>query len=177
MGENKNLQGKVIVITGNGKGKTTSALGLALKAVSSGQKVYFAQFIKAGEYSEIKALKKLSDLITVEQFGLGGFFGRNPTPEDIQAARDGLEAVAAVMSSGDYSVIILDEANVAIKYKLFSQQELLDLLAGKSENQEVIITGRDAAPKVIERADQAIEIRAVKHYYKNGVNARVGIDK
>ncbi|MBT8368784.1 MAG: cob(I)yrinic acid a,c-diamide adenosyltransferase [Deltaproteobacteria bacterium] len=171
------MKGQIIVLTGDGKGKTTSALGMALKAAGSGQRVYIAQFIKAGDYSEIKALKKPSDFITVEQFGLGGFFGRNPTLEDIQAARNGLEKVAAVMSSGDYPVIILDEANVAIKYKLFSEQELLDIIAIKSDNLAVIITGRDAAPKIIESADQAIEFKAVKHYYKNGVKARVGIDK
>jgi cob(I)alamin adenosyltransferase len=171
------MKGKIIVLTGDGKGKTTSALGMALRAAGSGQRVYIAQFIKAGDYSEIKALKKLSDLIAVEQFGLGGLFGRNPTPEDIQAARNGLEKVATVMSSGDYPVIILDEANVAIKYKLFSEQELLNIIAIKPQNLAVIITGRDADPKIIESADQAIEFKAVKHYYENGVNARVGIDK
>ena len=171
------MQGKIIVLTGDGKGKTTSALGMALKAAGRGQKVYIAQFIKAGDSSENEALKKLSDLITMEQFGLGGFFGRNPTPEDIQAARNGLEKVKTVMSSGDYMVIILDEANVAIRYKLFSEEELLNVIAIKSENLEVVITGRDAAQKIIEKADQVIEFKAIKHYYKKGVKARVGIDK
>lgn len=171
------MKGKITVITGDGKGKTTSALGIALKAAGRGQKVYFAQFIKSGDSSEIKALKKLSDLITVEQFGLGGFFGRKPTPEDIQAARKGLEKVATVISSGDYEVVILDEANVAIKYRLFSDQELLDIITLKSENLDVIITGRDAAHKIIEKADQVSEFKALKHYYKKGVKARVGIDK
>ena len=171
------MTGKLIVITGDGKGKTTSALGMALKAAGRGHKVYIAQFIKEGDYSEIKALRRLSDLITVEQFGLGGFFGRNPTPEDIQAARKGLEKVATVMSSDDYRVIVLDEANVAIKYKLFSEQELLDIIAISSENLEVILTGRHAARKIFEKADQVIEIKAIKHYYQKGVKARVGIDK
>ena len=168
---------KLIVLTGDGKGKTTSALGMALIAAGRDQKVYIAQFIKAGDYSEIKALKRLSDLITVEQFGLGGFFGRNPTPEDIQAARKGLKKVATVMSASDYKVIILDEANVAVKYKLFSEQELLDIIALPSENLEVILTGRYAALKILEQADQVTEFKAIKHYYNKGVKARVGIDK
>jgi cob(I)alamin adenosyltransferase len=171
------MNGRIMVLTGDGKGKTTSALGMALKAAGSGQRVYIAQFIKAGDSSENKALKQLSELITVEQFGLGGFFGRNPTPRDIQAARNGLEKVATVMSSGDYPVIILDEANVAIKYKLFSAQELLNIIALKPENLAVIITGRAAAHDIIEKADQVFEFKAIKHYYEKGVKARVGIDK
>jgi cob(I)alamin adenosyltransferase len=172
------MAGKIVVFTGDGKGKTTSAIGRALTAAGNGQKVYIAQFIKAGDSNERKALDRLADLITAESFGLGGFFGRrNPTPEDIQAARDGLEKVACVIASGDYAVMILDEANVAIKYNLFSAQDLLNILDTQADQLEMIITGRYADEKIIERADLVFEFNALKHYYNDGISARAGIEK
>jgi len=136
-----------------------------------------AQFIKADEYSEIKALKRFSDLITVEQFGLGGFIGGNPSAGDIEAAQKGVARVKDIISSGRYDVVVLDEANVAVKYKLFSEQDLLDIIDAKSKNLELIITGRGASAKIIEKADLVTEMKAVKHYFRNGVEARVGIEK
>ncbi len=171
------MTGKVQIFTGNGKGKTTAALGQAIRAAGAGLKVFMAQFIKADIYSEIRALKRLSDLITVEQFGLGGFFGRNPTPEDIEAARSGFEKVKKIMASGKYKLVILDEANVAVNYSLISEQDLLDLMAAKPKDLELIITGRHASPNIIEKADQVTEIKAIKHYYQKGVKARIGIEK
>ncbi len=171
------MTGKVQIFTGNGKGKTTAALGQAIRAAGAGRKVFMAQFIKADIYSEIRALKRLSDLITVEQFGLGGFFGRNPTPEDIEAARRGFEKVKKIMASGKYKLVILDEANVAVNYSLISEQDLLDLMAAKPKDLELIITGRHASPNIIEKADQVTEIKAIKHYYQKGVKARIGIEK
>lgn len=171
------MTGKVQIFTGNGKGKTTAALGQAIRAAGAGRKVFMAQFIKADIYSEIRALKRLSDLITVEQFGLGGFFGRNPTPEDIEAARSGFEKVKKIMASGKYKLVILDEANVAVNYSLISEQDLLDLMAAKPKDLELIITGRHASPNIIEKADQVTEIKAIKHYYQKGVKARIGIEK
>ena len=169
--------GKVHVYTGDGKGKTTAALGLSIRAAGAGLRVFIAQFIKSDEYSEIKALKRFSDLITVEQFGLGGFIGGNPSSGDIEAAQKGVARVKEIISSGNYDVVVLDEANIAVKFKLFSEQDLLDIIDAKSKNIELVITGRDAAPKIIEKADLVTQMNAVKHYFQNGVEARVGIEK
>jgi cob(I)alamin adenosyltransferase len=144
--------GHVTIFTGNGKGKTTSVIGLSVRAAGAGLKVFMGQFIKKGEYSEIKALKRFSDLITVEQFGLGRFTGKNPKPDDIQAARKGLERVKEVIVSEKYDMVILDEANVAVKLGLFEVQELLDLIADKPKSLELAITGRYASEQVIEMA-------------------------
>jgi cob(I)alamin adenosyltransferase len=171
------MKAKVQVYTGDGKGKTTAALGLSIRAAGAGLRVFIAQFIKADEYSEIKALKRFSDLITVEQFGLGGFIGGSPSSGDIEAAQKGIARVKEIISSGNYDVVVLDEANIAVKYKLISEQDLLDIIDAKSNNLELVITGRDAASKIIDKADLVTQMKAVKHYFKNGVEARVGIEK
>ena len=171
------MEGKVHVYTGDGKGKTTAALGLSIRAAGAGLRVFIAQFIKADEYSEIKALKRFSDLITVEQFGLGGFIGGNPSAGDIEAAQKGIERVKDIISSGEYDVVVLDEANIAVKYTLFSDQDLLDIMDAKSKDIELVITGRGASPRVIEKADLVTEMKAVKHYFQKGVEARTGIEK
>jgi cob(I)alamin adenosyltransferase len=169
-------KGYVHVLTGNGKGKTTAAIGLAIRAAGAGFKIFFGQFVKKGEYSEIIALKRFSDVITVEQFGLGRFTDKKPKLEDIQAARKGIERVKHVMASGEYDMVVLDEANVAVKLGLFPLQELIDLIVTKPPRLELVITGRYASPRVIEMADMATELRARKHYYDNGTKARVGIE-
>lgn len=171
------MRGYTQVYTGDGKGKTTAALGLAIRSAGAGLKVFIAQFIKGDQYSEINALKRFSELISVEQFGLGLFIGRKPSPSDIEAAREGLEKIKSAISLGEFNVIILDEANVAVKYDLFSEQELLDIIASKPEDTELVITGRGASPKVIEKADLVTEMKAVKHYFAEGVQARNGIEK
>ncbi len=171
------MRGYVQVYTGNGKGKTTAALGLAIRAAGAGLKVYIAQFIKMGDYSEIKALKRFSDLITVEQFGLGRFTNGKPRPEDIRAAHRGLVRVKEIMSSGRYSLVILEEANVAAKYGMLAVQDLLGLIVNKPDDLELVITGRYASPRIIENADLVTEMCDIKHYYRKGVRARVGIEK
>jgi cob(I)alamin adenosyltransferase len=171
------MQGKVHVYTGDGKGKTTAALGLSIRAAGAGLWVFIAQFIKADEYSEIKALKRFSDIITVEQFGLGGFIGGRPTARDVEAAQKGVARVMEIISSGKYDVVVLDEANVAVKYELISEQDLLDIIEAKLKNTELVITGRDASAKIIAKADLVTQMKAVKHYLQNGVKARVGIEK
>ena len=170
-------KGYVQVYTGHGKGKTTAAMGLTLRAIGAGFHVYIAQFIKMGQYSEIKALKRLSDLVTVEQYGLGRFVNRSPSRKDILIARKGLERIKDVMASGDFDVVILEEANIATKYGIISVQDLVKIIITKPENVELVITGRYASPRIIELADLVTEMGAVKHYYKKGVKARVGIEK
>jgi len=173
----KMKKGYVQVYTGEGKGKTTAAIGLAIRAAGAGFKVYIAQFLKKGDTSEIKALERFSDLITVEQFGLGRFVRGKPEAEDIEAARKGLENIQKILSSGKHQMVILDEANVAAVCGLISIDDLIVLIDQKPAHVELILTGRGAAPQIIERADLVSEVKALKHYFNNGVKARVGIEK
>ena len=162
--------------TGNGKGKTTAALGLAIRAAGAGMRVYIAQFVKGMHYSELDALDRYADRITLKQYGRDCFIEKEPDPEDIRAARQGLEEVKGILASGDYQMIILDEANIATRYNLFSPDELIDLIRSKPESVELVITGRHADPKVVAMADLVTEMREVKHYYNSGVEARPGIE-
>ncbi len=171
------MKGYIQVYTGDGKGKTTAALGLAVRAAGAGLKVFVGQFIKLGEYSEIKALKRFADLITVEQFGRGGLIKGRPTPEDVAAAQKGLARIQSIMASKEYHMVIMEEANVAVRLELLSVQDLIDIMDSKPEDVELVITGRDADSTIIEKADLVTEMREIKHYYQKGVAARVGIEK
>lgn len=170
------MKGYIHVYTGNGKGKTTAALGLALRAVGAGKKVYFAQFVKGKIYSEIAAINRYIPEITVKQYGRGCFIVNEPTSEDIQAAKEGLEEASVVIRSGQYDVVILDEATIALHYKLFSVEELIAVLQEKPEETEIVITGRYAPGELIEIADLATEMKEIKHYYTKGIPARKGIE-
>jgi len=171
------MKGYIQVYTGNGKGKTTAALGLAIRAAGAGLKVFIAQFIKMGEYSEIKALKRFNDLITVEQFGTGRFIKGKPSASDIEAARKGLEKIKAVFASNRYNVVIMEEANVAAKLGLLSVEDMLEIMVEKPKDVELVITGRGADSRIIEKADLVTEMKEVKHYFQKGVKARIGIEK
>lgn len=171
------MKGYVQVYTGNGKGKTTAALGLGLRAAGAGLRVYVAQFVKGMKYSELDILEKLSDSITIRQYGRDCFIFKKPEEEDIRAAREGLKEVKEVMCSGKYDVIVLDEANIATYYNLFSVDDLLDFIRSKPEDIELVITGRMADPMVIEEADLVTEMKEIKHYYQKGIQARDGIEK
>jgi len=171
------MKGYIQVYTGNGKGKTTAALGLALRAAGAGLKVYFAQFIKGMRYSEHSSLEALADKITIRQYGRNCFIKGSPMEEDIRAAREGFLEIRGVILSGKYHVVILDEVNIATRYRLFSVQDLLDLILIKPDEVEIIITGRDADPRIIDAADLVTEMKEIKHYYKKGVSARDGIEK
>jgi len=171
------MKGYVQVYTGDGKGKTTAVLGLSIRAAGAGLKVFIAQFIKNGDYSEIKALKRFSDLITVEQFGLGCFIRGKPTSEDMEAARKGIEKVKSIITSGNYKIVILDEANVAVKLGLFPAEDILSIMADKPEEVEIVITGRNADQRIIEKSDLVTEMKEIKHYFQKGVKARIGIEK
>jgi cob(I)alamin adenosyltransferase len=169
--------GYIHVYTGDGKGKTTAALGLALRAAGAGLNVYLAQFIKSGTTSEISALSRYADRITVNQFGTGRFIQGNPSDQDITAARKGLQAVRAALRSGDYQMVVMDEGNVAAAMGLFPVETILTLMSQKPVDVELVITGRGADPRVIDMADLVTEMMAVKHYYQAGVPARTGIEK
>ncbi len=170
------MQGQVHVYTGDGKGKTTAALGLVLRAVGAGMKVYIAHFMKKGQYSEIKALAKLGDQVKAEQFGTGRFVRGKPDDKDMAAARKGLEAVRRAMTCGEYDMVVADEANVAASCGILSEQELLDLINLRPDHMELILTGRGAMDSVIAAADLVTEMRPIKHYFEQGIPAREGIE-
>jgi len=171
------MKGYIQVYTGNGKGKTTAALGLAIRAAGAGLKVFIAQFIKMGDYSEIKALKRFNDLITLEQFGTGRFIKDKPSASDIEAARKGLNKIKAVFASNHHDVVIMEEANVAAKLGLLSVEDILEIMVEKPKDVELVITGRGADSRIIERADLVTEMKEIKHYFQKGVKARIGIEK
>ncbi len=170
-------RGYVQVYTGNGKGKTTAALGLALRAAGAGLRVFIAQFIKKKKCSEHRILEQLHDHITFRQYGKGLILKRAITGADIAAAQEGIREIKEIIESKEYDMIILDEANVAVHCGLISADDLLDLIANKPANLELVITGRYADAKVIRKADLVTEMKEIKHYSKKGVKARVGIEK
>jgi len=166
----------VHVYTGSGKGKTTAAIGLAVRAVGAEMKVFIGQFVKGMKYSELTTLSKIEN-IDIKQYGLDCFIVNEPEEKDIKAARCGLKEVSSILKSGDYQLVILDEANIAVYFKLFSVQELLKAIEERAEGVEVVVTGRKADPELIEYADLVTEMNEIKHYYKHGVQARKGIEK
>jgi cob(I)alamin adenosyltransferase len=168
--------GYVQVYTGNGKGKTTAALGLALRAVGAGLKVYIGQFIKKGCFSEICALSQRFPDIVVRQYGHGGFIRGNPQPDDIRCARRGLAALRRAVTGKRYDLVIADEANCAVACGVLAIDDLLELIDSKPVGVELVLTGYHAHPRLIRRADLVTEMRAVKHYYQNKVPARKGIE-
>jgi cob(I)alamin adenosyltransferase len=170
------MKGYIQIYTGNGKGKTTAAFGLALRAVGAGKKVYFAQFVKGQVYSEVKAVFNYLPTISIKQFGLECFIVKSPTQADIDIARQGFKEISGIILSGTYDVVILDEANIALYYNLFSVDEFIQLLKKKPEQTEIIITGRNAPQELIDMADLVTEMKEVKHYYTQGVEARIGIE-
>jgi cob(I)alamin adenosyltransferase len=170
-------KGFVQVYTGDGKGKTTAVIGLAVRAIGAGLRVYLAQFLKQGDYSEVKALSQFKDRITIVQFGSGRFVLGKPSDADRALAAKGLAAARQALTSGDYDLVILDEANVAASLGLISIDEILDLVKRKPETVELVISGRGADPQIIAAADLVTEVRVIKHYYENGVQARTGIEK
>lgn len=176
-------KGLIIVHTGNGKGKTTAALGLALRAWGDGLRVLILQFIKGGwKYGELYAIETLAKAdgrIRVEQCGLG-FTRRHQDEEEEQKHREAAEAALdlarAAITSGDWDLIVLDEINYAVKFGLIKESEMLGLLDGKPPELHLVLTGREAAAALIERADLVTEMREIKHPYQQGIKAQRGIE-
>jgi len=173
------MTGYVHVYTGNGKGKTTAALGLAFRAAGRGLRTYIAQFLKAQPTGEIEAARKLAPLVTIEQFGREGFVTvtGGPDDEDVARAGAGLTRAREAMLSGDFRIVILDEVNTAVHFRILSEAEVLAFLDQRPAAVELILTGRYAPASFIQRADLVTEMSAVKHYYDRGVKAREGIEK
>ena len=165
------------VYTGDGKGKTTASLGLILRAVGAGWRILLGQFLKHGEFSEIKALKKLGEQVTIRQYGSGRFIKGRPSEKEIELALAGLSEIMQVMEEGKYDLIVLDEINVAVHFGLIPLKSLMSLLERRPQDVELILTGRWAPKEIIERADLVTEVRMIKHYFSKGVPAREGIEK
>lgn len=169
------MSGYIHLYTGNGKGKTTAALGLALRAAGAGKSIFIAQFVKGMHYSELDALKRFPE-IELKQYGLDCFIVNEPTPKDIDAARKGLSEVTAIIAENKYDMVILDELCIALYYQLFDIRDMLALLRSKPDEMEIIMTGRYAPPELYDAADLVTEMTEIKHYYKKGIKARKGIE-
>lgn len=171
-------KGYVQIYTGNGKGKTTAAIGQAIRAAGFGLKTYIIQFMKEYPYSELNGLSSLKEWITIEQFCGDDFVYRKELPDDAEKdrARQGLSKAKSKMLSGNYDIIILDEVCVAIYFGLFSDEEIMTFIKQKPENVELILTGRYCPDKLIERAELVTEMKEIKHYYQDGIAARKGIE-
>ena len=171
--------GCIQVYTGNGKGKTTAALGQALRAAGWGLRIYFGQFMKGQKYGELASAVKLEGLIVIEQFGKKSFIhiGENPSKQDIARARRGLERCREAMLSGSFRIVVCDEINTAVFFKLLTEKEVLELMDSKPVEVELILTGRYAPRSFIRKADLVTEMKEIKHYYAQGVQARKGIER
>ncbi|RLF15247.1 MAG: cob(I)yrinic acid a,c-diamide adenosyltransferase [Thermoprotei archaeon] len=168
--------GLVHIKTGDGPGKTTSAFGLALRAAGRGYRVYIVQFMKKGEYGELKAIKYVPN-IEVEQFGREEFVDRErPEEEDVKLAQEALRRAEEVAMSGRYDLVILDEVNVAMDYGLIKVEDVLKLIRNKPSHVELVLTGRGAPEQVCEIADYVTEFKEIKHPWRRGISGRRGIE-
>lgn len=171
-------RGYVQIYTGDGKGKTTAALGIALRASGCGLKTCIVQFMKGQHYSELDAVKKLNGLVTIEQFGHPTFcrITDPPDPEDVKRARAAMSRLKELLESRACDILIADEIVTAMKFGFISEGDVLGLMRTKPDGLELILTGRGATQKLIDAADLVTEMTEVKHYYQKGVQARCGIE-
>lgn len=176
-GENRTRRGLVQIYTGDGKGKTTAALGTAVRALGHGQKVHIVFFLKGDyPYGERNILSNLSN-VTFASFGTMKFIDpQNITEEERREAALAFESARNAVMSGEYDLVILDEINLAVYWKLTSLEEVMKLINDKPEKVELILTGRFASPELIKRADLVTECHAIKHPYDAGISARPGIE-
>ncbi|HEY3316149.1 MAG TPA: cob(I)yrinic acid a,c-diamide adenosyltransferase [Bacillota bacterium] len=171
-------RGLCLVFTGNGKGKTTAALGLALRAVGHGLTVHVIQFMKgSANYGEVIAMRKYLPGVTIDQFGLETFVNKaDPAPEDRELAAKGLARANEVVTAGEHDLVILDEINVAVDFNLITLDEVLELVHRRPTHVDLVLTGRYARPELVREADLVSEVLEIKHHYEAGVQAREGIE-
>ena len=169
-------KGFVHVYTGNGKGKSTAAVGLAVRALCAGMSVYVGQFVKDMKYNETK-IEDMFPRLKVEQLGTGCFIFREPSQKDIDMAQDGLKKCTQLLANGNYDVVILDEINIALHFNLISVDDVINAVKNRKPNVEVVLTGRYAQQELIDMADLVTEMKEIKHYYQQGVLSRDGIDR
>lgn len=172
--------GLLIVHTGDGKGKTTAALGLALRAFGGGLRVLILQYIKGGQrYGELDALDWLSRVsngrIAIKQCGLG-FTARGEEEEHARAAKEALAMSKSALTNGKWDMVILDEINYAVTMNLISEEEMMKLVDARPEKVHLVMTGRNAAQSLIDRADLVTEMKLIKHPFLNGIHAQLGIE-
>jgi cob(I)alamin adenosyltransferase len=173
----KYQKGLVIVITGDGKGKTTSAIGQALRAAGHGKKILVVQFMKGKKYGEVLCTEKHVPDISIIQCGLDSFVMKdNPAPVDIELAQQGLKIAKDAAAAGEYDMLILDEINVAMDFKLVDIQDVLHLIRSKPTGMDLILTGRYAPAEIVDAADTVSEVREIKHHYSQGIKERAGIE-
>lgn len=168
-------KGYVQVYTGNGKGKTTASIGVSLRMLCHGGKVFMGEFMKGQGSGEMKAMDKFPNY-TVEQFGLPKFVTGKASEEDVANAQKGFDRMKTVLLSGEYDLVVFDEINSTIFYEMLDPDEVIELLKQKPKKTEVILTGRNAHEKIVDFADLVTEMREIKHYYQQGVMARTGIE-
>lgn len=175
-------KGYIHVYTGNGKGKTTAAFGLAVRALCAGKSVYVGQFVKSMKYNETRIEQLFANAddsfgkITIEQLGRGCFIDKEPEQTDIDTAREALAHCKAIMTEGKFNVVILDELCIALHFHLLTEEEVLSALRERAKNVEVVITGRKAPQSLVDIADLVTDMQEVKHYYTQGILSRNGID-
>ena len=169
-------KGYIHIYTGDGKGKTTAAFGLAVRALCAGKSVYIGQFVKSMQYNETRVTEKF-DRIRIEQFGNGCMLTREAVEDDVRMAHEGLVRCKEILLSDEYDLVILDELTIALFLGLLESDEVLNLLRSKRPETEVVVTGRYASQELIDIADLVTDMREVKHYYTQGVLARDGIDR
>jgi len=172
-------KGFIQVYTGNGKGKTTAALGVALRAVGHGMKVLIIQFMKGNmNYGEMESARRLSPHLTIVRTGRESFVSKsNPDPADILLAREGFALASQAIEKGEVDILILDEINMAIDFGLIPLSDLLELIDSKPGTMELILTGRNARPEILDKADLVTEMVERKHYFNMATGARKGIDR
>jgi cob(I)alamin adenosyltransferase len=174
----ENGLGLVHLYTGDGKGKTTAALGLALRVMGQGFKVLIVQFLKTpGFYSECRSAERLDKLTIVSTARSCLVYEKEAKPEDFDKAREGLRIACEAMRSGEYGLVVLDEINIAVKWELLSVDDVLEAVFARREGVEVVLTGRYAPPEFYDLADYVTEMKCIRHPYERGVLSRSGIDK
>ena len=170
------MTGQVQVYTGDGKGKTTAAVGLALRSCGAGLRVYLGQFLKDGSSAEVRLLRARCPEVTLAHYGTGHFVAGAPSAAERAAARAGLGALQNVLTGGAYDVVIADEINVAAAVGCLRVDDVLGLIDRRPAGVELVLTGRDAHPRVLERAALVTEMRCAKHYHDAGQPPRPGIE-
>jgi cob(I)alamin adenosyltransferase len=170
-------QGLLIVNTGNGKGKTTAALGQAFRAVGHGFRVCFLQFLKGSwKYGELEAAKRFENLMEIRALGRGFTWKSEDLNEDIQSARDAWDLAKQVIASGKFKMVVLDELTYLITYGMVAEEDILNTLRNRPPELHIVVTGRDASPGLIELADLVTEMNEIKHPFRNGIKAQRGIE-
>lgn len=169
-------KGYIQLYTGNGKGKTTAAFGLAVRALCAGKRVFIGQFVKSIKYNETRIESLFEKQLVIRQFGRGCFLDHKPGKEDVFSASEGLRQCAEVLASAQWDLVVLDELTIAVYFGLLTDEEVLRALEQRASGTEVVLTGRYASEKLIEKADLVTEMCEVKHYYTQGILSRDGFD-